>query len=204
MTDLINILIALSSIGLGAVGWLAPRYTMDLLDMAPTRSTMGLSEIRAASGALFIGLGLGALVLGTPLAFAMVLFLVRPDDRTWARMERVTRWSGLGWKEGGRTRGVGAGSRRTRGKSSAEKVAFFLTLPTGIDARRAGVLVFLFLEEVAAGAFLDPAMESWGVMITGGADTRRAWRRYLLWRLHLTSSRASGKSLWKYCRQQER
>ena len=74
MTDLINILIALSSIGLGAVGWLAPRYTMDLLDMAPARSTMGLSEIRAASGALFIGLGLGALVLGTPLAFAMVGF----------------------------------------------------------------------------------------------------------------------------------
>ncbi|SMX24434.1 DUF4345 family protein [Boseongicola aestuarii] len=74
MTDIINILLALASVGLGAVGWLMPRYTMDLLDMAPTNSTMGLSEIRAASGALFIGLGLGAIILNTPLAFAMVGF----------------------------------------------------------------------------------------------------------------------------------
>lgn len=74
MADIINILIALASIGLGAVGWLAPRYTMELLDMAPTQTTMGLSEIRAASGALFIGLGIGALFLSTPLAFAMIGF----------------------------------------------------------------------------------------------------------------------------------
>ena len=74
MTDVLNILIALASIGLGAIGWLAPRYTMDLLDMAPTRTTMGLSEIRAASGALFVGMGLGALILSTPLAFAMIGF----------------------------------------------------------------------------------------------------------------------------------
>ena len=74
MTDILNILIALTSIGLGAIGWLAPRYTMEVLDMAPTRTTMGLSEVRAASGALFIGLGAGALILATPLAFAMVGF----------------------------------------------------------------------------------------------------------------------------------
>lgn len=74
MIDALNIALALLSIGLGAVGWLAPRYTMDVLDMAPKGSTMGLSEIRAASGALFIGLGAGALVLGEPLAFAMVGF----------------------------------------------------------------------------------------------------------------------------------
>lgn len=74
MIDIVNILLALASVGLGAIGWLMPRYTMELLDMAPTRSTMGLSEIRAASGALFIGLGLGAIVLNTPLAFAMVGF----------------------------------------------------------------------------------------------------------------------------------
>ncbi len=74
MTDLINILIALTSIGLGAIGWLAPRYTMDVLDMQSTQSTMGVSEIRAASGALFVGMGLGALILGTPLAYAMVGF----------------------------------------------------------------------------------------------------------------------------------
>ena len=74
MIDIVNILLALVSVGLGAVGWLMPRYTMKVLDMAPTNSTMGLSEIRAASGALFIGLGLGAIVLNTPLAFAMVGF----------------------------------------------------------------------------------------------------------------------------------
>lgn len=74
MIELINISMALISIGLGAVGWLAPRYTMQLLDMAPTGSTMGVSEIRAASGALFVGIGLGALFLATPLAYAMIGF----------------------------------------------------------------------------------------------------------------------------------
>lgn len=74
MADLLNIALALLSIGLGAIGWLAPRYTMGVLDLATNGSTMGMSEIRAASGALFVGLGLGALVLATPLAFAMVGF----------------------------------------------------------------------------------------------------------------------------------
>ncbi len=74
MIDIMNIALALVSIGLGAVGWLAPRYTMDLLDISPGGTTMGLSEIRAASGALFVGIGLGALFLATPLAFAMLGF----------------------------------------------------------------------------------------------------------------------------------
>lgn len=74
MTDILNVLIALSSIGLGAIGWLAPRYTMAVLDIVPTHSTMGVSEVRAASGALFVGMGFGALVLGTPLAYAMIGF----------------------------------------------------------------------------------------------------------------------------------
>jgi hypothetical protein len=74
MIETLNLLLALVSIGLGAIGWLAPRYTMQLLELVPSGSTMGLSEIRAASGALFIGLGLGAIVLATPLAYAMVGF----------------------------------------------------------------------------------------------------------------------------------
>ena len=74
MIDLLNLGLALLSIGLGAVGWLAPRYTMHLLELAPTGSTMGMSEIRAASGALFVGLGIGAILLGTPLAYAMLGF----------------------------------------------------------------------------------------------------------------------------------
>lgn len=73
MIDLLNILIALVSIGFGAIGWAAPRYTMRQLDLAPAgNSTMGHSEMRAASGALFVGLGLGALVIGTPAAYAMI------------------------------------------------------------------------------------------------------------------------------------
>lgn len=101
--DLINIALALVSIGLGAIGWLAPRYTMSVLDIAPVNSTMGLSEIRASSGALFIGLGLGALVLNTPLGYAMVGFA----------------WGGAAV---GRLTSIvadGAGNRR--------KVGFFLT-----------------------------------------------------------------------------
>ena len=74
MVELINILLALASIGLGVIGWLAPRYTMGVLDLTTSGSTMGVSEIRAASGALFIGLGIGALVLGTPTAYAMMGF----------------------------------------------------------------------------------------------------------------------------------
>ena len=71
----INWLLALLSIGFGAIGWLAPRYTMDTLDMTDKGSTMGLSEIRAASGALFVFAGIGALILGTPAAYAMIGFI---------------------------------------------------------------------------------------------------------------------------------
>lgn len=74
MVDAINILLALTSVGLGAIGWLAPRYTLGVLELTPTGSTMGVSEIRAVSGALFIGLGLGAIALGSPAAYAMVGF----------------------------------------------------------------------------------------------------------------------------------
>ena len=72
--DLANAVIAYVSIGLGLIGWLAPRYTMDVVDLRPGPSPMGTSEVRAVSGALFVGLGLGALYLGTPLGFAMIGF----------------------------------------------------------------------------------------------------------------------------------
>ena len=112
MVEYLNIALALLSIGLGAIGWLAPRYTMDVLDMAPRGSTMGLSEIRAASGALFIGLGLGAIVLGTPLAYAMVGFA----------------WGGAAI---GRLTSIVADGEVTR-----QKVTFFV-----IEAAVAGVLL---------------------------------------------------------------
>ena len=70
--DILNYLFALASIGLGAVGWLAPRYTMEMLDLKKGEGNMGPSEIRAASGALFVGLGLGAILIGTPVAYGMI------------------------------------------------------------------------------------------------------------------------------------
>ena len=70
--DILNYLFALASIGLGGVGWLAPKYTMDMLDLKQGDGTMGPSEIRAASGALFVGLGLGAILIGGPVAYGMI------------------------------------------------------------------------------------------------------------------------------------
>jgi len=71
----INIGIALLTIFFGALGWLAPRYTMDTVDLQDGGSTMGRSEVRAASGALFVVAGLGALWLSTPVAYAMLGFI---------------------------------------------------------------------------------------------------------------------------------
>ncbi|MEL7104762.1 MAG: DUF4345 family protein [Pseudomonadota bacterium] len=75
MIDALNIAFALFSMALGVIGWLAPRYTMTALDLQTAGSTMGVSEIRAASGALYVGAGLGALFLATPGAFAMLGFV---------------------------------------------------------------------------------------------------------------------------------
>lgn len=72
---LINWGLALLSIGFGMLGWLMPSYTMRTLDLKDTGSTMGRSEIRAASGALFVMAGIGALILHTPSAFAMIGFI---------------------------------------------------------------------------------------------------------------------------------
>lgn len=70
--DTINIIFAVLSIGLGCFGWLAPRFTMGALDLHPGNTTMGISEVRASVGALFVGMGIGALLLGTPDAYLML------------------------------------------------------------------------------------------------------------------------------------
>ncbi|KIN61181.1 Coproporphyrinogen III oxidase [Sulfitobacter noctilucae] len=75
LPDILNIILALLTIGFGLIGWLAPRYTMEKLDTKDTGSTMGISEVRAASGALFVLAGVGALILWTPAAFAMIGFI---------------------------------------------------------------------------------------------------------------------------------
>jgi hypothetical protein len=74
MTDTINIIAALLTIGFGLFGFLAPSYTASALDLAPTKSTMGLSEMRASVGGLFVVAGIAALWLNHPMAFAMIGF----------------------------------------------------------------------------------------------------------------------------------
>ena len=72
--DLLNIAFALISIALGCFGWLAPKYTMGALHLSGHTDTMGLSEVRASVGCLFVGMGVGALIIGTPTAYAMLGF----------------------------------------------------------------------------------------------------------------------------------
>lgn len=74
MVEIINIVAALLTIGFGAFGFFAPRYTADTLDLAPTASTMGLSELRASAGGLFVVAGAAAIYLNDPLAYAMIGF----------------------------------------------------------------------------------------------------------------------------------
>ena len=74
MIDVLNIVAALLTIGFGLFGFLAPRYTAEALDLAPTQSTMGLSEMRASVGGLFVVAGAAAIWLQDPLAYAMIGF----------------------------------------------------------------------------------------------------------------------------------
>lgn len=76
MDFILNLIFVALSVGFGAVGWLAPRYTMGVLGLSDNSpAAMGTSEIRAASGALFVVVGLGALVMDTPAGFAMIGFV---------------------------------------------------------------------------------------------------------------------------------
>jgi len=75
IADIINLFVVLLTIGFGALGWLAPGYTMETVDLQDGGSTMGQSEVRAASGALFVIAGAGAVLLWTPAAFAMLGFI---------------------------------------------------------------------------------------------------------------------------------
>ncbi|MEO9575669.1 MAG: DUF4345 family protein [Tateyamaria sp.] len=74
MIDILNVIAALLTIGFGLFGFLAPRYTASALDLAPTDSTMGLSEMRASVGGLFVVAGAAAIWLGQPLGYAMIGF----------------------------------------------------------------------------------------------------------------------------------
>ena len=74
MIDTLNTIAMLLTIGFGMFGFVAPRYTADAPDLSPTHSTMGLSEMRASVGGLFVVAGLAAIWLGDPIAFVMIGF----------------------------------------------------------------------------------------------------------------------------------
>lgn len=57
MIDILNTLAALLTIAFGAFGFLAPRFTLGALDLKTTDTNMGLSEMRASVGGLFVALG---------------------------------------------------------------------------------------------------------------------------------------------------
>ena len=69
MIDLINPVLALLTILFGGFAFVAPRYTAGALDLATTASTMGLSELRAGSGGLFVVMGLWCLITSDPQAY---------------------------------------------------------------------------------------------------------------------------------------
>lgn len=72
----INTLVALATIGLGLFGWLRVNETLDFVGLRPSDNTgLGKSEIRAASGAVWVGVGSGALLLFSPIAFLMLAFV---------------------------------------------------------------------------------------------------------------------------------
>lgn len=72
MVSVLNITAAVLTIGFGLFGFLAPAYTANALDLAPTNSTMGLSEMRASVGGLFVVTGIAVLWLNAPMAYTML------------------------------------------------------------------------------------------------------------------------------------
>ena len=70
--SIINLLLMLATIGAGAFAFVAPRFTRRALKLATDGSNEGLSEVRAASGGLFIAIGLAGILFPHPLVFLMV------------------------------------------------------------------------------------------------------------------------------------
>ncbi|MGR3502865.1 DUF4345 family protein [Pseudaestuariivita sp.] len=70
----LDLTVALLTLAFGAFGFLAPRYTLGVLDLTTTSSTMGMSEMRASVGGLFVIAALGGLWMNDPAAWAMLGF----------------------------------------------------------------------------------------------------------------------------------
>ena len=72
MISVLNVIAALLTIGFGLFGFLAPSFTASALDLTPTDSNMGLSEMRASVGGLFVVTGVAVLWLNNPTAYVML------------------------------------------------------------------------------------------------------------------------------------
>ena len=70
--DLVNMAMGLLTVVLGLMGWLWPRWTMQVLDMQAGPTNMAYTEVSAVSGCLFVGLGVGAMMLNDPLAWVVL------------------------------------------------------------------------------------------------------------------------------------
>lgn len=74
MTDFLNGLAMILTVGFGAFGFLFPRYTAGALDLRTGETTMGLSEMRASVGGLFVIMGIAGFWMDSPVAYSMVGF----------------------------------------------------------------------------------------------------------------------------------
>ncbi len=75
MIEIVNIILAVATIGFGAIALFWPSYAMGALKLATVGSeTDGMSEIRAASGGAFVGTGLLAIAFAqfSPVAWVML------------------------------------------------------------------------------------------------------------------------------------
>lgn len=73
LVNIINIMLALGTIGLGLFGLLKPNDTMAFIGATATDDTgLAKSEVRAASGGLWVASGVAALLIFTPTAFVML------------------------------------------------------------------------------------------------------------------------------------
>ena len=76
MIQILNVTVMFATIVFGLIGWVMPEYTMRKLGLSLTEGRrLGLSEVRAVNGCLFVVIGIAALVINAPLAYAMVGFM---------------------------------------------------------------------------------------------------------------------------------
>lgn len=73
IVTILNSLLAISTIGLGLFGLLKPDDTMAYIGTKATDDTgLAKSEVRAASGGIWVASGIAALLIFTPTAFVML------------------------------------------------------------------------------------------------------------------------------------